>query len=90
MTAIEAIDLLDNLIGMLEDSHGSDYDTALKMAIKSLGIARSDAEMDKAIADDNTEFFKCRRCKYFHSAVCRYSSENGIGYGCIDFEEVEE
>ena len=36
MTNIEAIDLLDNLIGMLEDNHGSDYDTALKMAINSL------------------------------------------------------
>ena len=79
MTREEAIDLLDNLIGMIEDNHGSDYDTALKMAIKSLGIA-----------DDKTEFFKCRCCKYFHSAVCRYSSENGVGYGCIDFEEVEE
>lgn len=32
----ESIDLLDNLIGMVEDNHDSDYDTALKMAIKSL------------------------------------------------------
>ena len=32
----EAIDLLDNLIGMIEDNHNSDYDKALKMAIKSL------------------------------------------------------
>ena len=78
MTATEAIDLLDNLIGMLEDNHGSDYDAALKMAIKSLENT-----------DDKTELLKCRRCKYFHSAVCRYPSENGIGYGCIDFKEVE-
>lgn len=32
----DAIDLLDNLIGMVEDNHNADYDTALKMAIKSL------------------------------------------------------
>ena len=32
----EVIDLLDNLIGMIDDSHGNDYDTALKIAIKSL------------------------------------------------------
>ena len=32
----EAIDLLDNLIGMVEDNHNSDYDKAFKMAIKSL------------------------------------------------------
>ena len=36
MTREEAIDLLDNLIGMIEDNHNSDYDKALKMAIKSL------------------------------------------------------
>ena len=32
----EAIDLLDNLIGMVDDNHDSDYDTALKKAINSL------------------------------------------------------
>ena len=36
MTREESIDLLDNLIGMIEDNHNSDYDKALKMAIKSL------------------------------------------------------
>ena len=36
MTKEEAIDLLDNLIGMVEDNHNSDYDTALKMGIKAL------------------------------------------------------
>jgi hypothetical protein len=37
MTKDEAIDLLDNLIGMVEDNHNSDYDTALQMAIEALG-----------------------------------------------------
>jgi hypothetical protein len=36
MSREEAIDLLDNLIGMVEDNHSSDYDTALQMGIKAL------------------------------------------------------
>ena len=36
MNREEAIDLLDNLIGFVEDNHGSDYDEALKIAIKAL------------------------------------------------------
>ena len=36
MTREKAIDLLDNLNGMIEDSRNSDYDTAFKMAIKAL------------------------------------------------------
>lgn len=36
MTREQAIDLLDNLIGFVEDSQGSDYDEALKLAIKAL------------------------------------------------------
>jgi len=36
MTREEAIDLLDTLIGFVEDSRNSDYDTAFKMGIKAL------------------------------------------------------
>ena len=36
MTREEAIELLDNLTGMVEDNQNSDYDMALKMAIKVL------------------------------------------------------
>lgn len=36
MTKDIAIDLLDNLIGMIEDNQGNDYDEALKMAINAL------------------------------------------------------
>lgn len=36
MTREEAKDLLDNLIGMVDDNQESDYDTALKMGIKAL------------------------------------------------------
>ena len=36
MTREEAINLLDNLIGMVEDNQQNDYDEAFKLAIKSL------------------------------------------------------
>lgn len=36
MTNEQAKDLLDNLIGMVEDNQEHDYDTALKMGIKAL------------------------------------------------------
>lgn len=36
MTNKEAIDLLDNLIGMVEDNQGNDYDVAIRMAIEAL------------------------------------------------------
>lgn len=36
MTREEAIGLLDNLIGFIEDNQNNDYDTAIKMAIKAL------------------------------------------------------
>lgn len=36
MNEQEAINLLDNLVGMVEDNHNSDYDKALKMGIEAL------------------------------------------------------
>lgn len=36
MTNKEAINLLDNLIGMVDDNQNSDYDQALHMGINSL------------------------------------------------------
>lgn len=36
MTREQAINLLDNLIGMVEDNQNSDYNMALQMAIKAL------------------------------------------------------
>ena len=51
MTREEAIDLLDNLIGMIEDNHESDYDTAFKMAIQAL--------------DQESNIGHCKDCRYF-------------------------
>lgn len=36
MTNEKAIDLLDTLLGMIEDNQGNDYDEAFKMGIKAL------------------------------------------------------
>ena len=36
MTREEAIDLIDNLDGFIEDNQGNDYDAAFKMAIEAL------------------------------------------------------
>ncbi len=36
MTRNEAADLLDNLVGMVDDNQEHDYNTALKMAIEAL------------------------------------------------------
>lgn len=36
MTGEKAKDLLDNLVGMIEDNHNNDYDVAIKMGIKAI------------------------------------------------------
>lgn len=66
MTYEEAINLLYNLDGMIEDNHGSDYDAALRMAIEALG-------KQMPMGDDDT--FECPRCKkvefgYFRPKYC--------------------
>ena len=47
-----AIDLLDNLKGMIEDSQGNDYDEAFRVAIKALKresktVQKEQAESEK-------------------------------------------
>ena len=52
-----AIDLLDNLLGMVEDNHESDYDTAIKMgidAIKALPSVHPESTMGQLHADDQS------------------------------------
>jgi len=53
MTREEAIDLLDNLIGMVEDNHNSDYDMALQMAIEALNKCD---KIEKVINSCDPEF----------------------------------
>ena len=59
MTREEAIDLLDNLKGMIEDSQGNDYDKAFGMAIEALkqepcddAVSRTDIDEMKEIMTD--------------------------------------
>lgn len=86
MTREEAIDLLDNLVGMVEDNHKSDYDTALQMAIKALEELpkrRTEAKRWKAMAAQS----KCEdaisrqevvesMCKWCSEPYCPYR-DNG-------------
>ena len=51
MTREEAIDLLDNLIGIVEDNHKSDYDMALQMAIQALEQEPKTDILDKIRAE---------------------------------------
>lgn len=74
MTREEAINLLDNLIGMVDDSQSNDYDTALRMGIDALKadrggdlIRRQDA-IRAVMTDVRTERTDC----LFHAnMICK-------------------
>ena len=55
MTREEAIDLLDTLIGMVEDSRNSDYDTAFRMGIKALEQEPCEDAISRQIIYDYVE-----------------------------------
>ena len=71
MTNEEAKDLLDNLIGMVEDNHSSDYDTALQMGIKALEFIDKIEPMFGDMLDIPKASVKpqgtghCEDCKHF-------------------------
>ena len=48
------IDLLDNLLGMVEDNHESDYDTAIHMGIDAI----------KALPSEQPEVIRCKDCRW--------------------------
>lgn len=62
MTRDEAIDLLGNLVGMVEDNHESDYDCALKMAIEALSAKKQGEWV--YLYDGN---YKCSECCAWYS-----------------------
>ena len=70
MTREEAIDLLDNLVGMVDDNHGSDYDEALKMGKEALKqeSSRSHGEWikqpDHKIKKERV-YWQCSRCQEY-------------------------
>ncbi len=55
MTREEAIELLDNLIGMVEDNQHNDYDEAFKMGIKAL---ENQKNLEEELKDIKTEIEK--------------------------------
>lgn len=55
MTNKEAIDLLSNLIGMVEDTHGNDYNEAFHMAICSLEAWNNFYEWLKKLQEQQEE-----------------------------------
>lgn len=69
MTRETAINLLDNLIGMVEDNQQSDYDEAFKLAIRSLKSWDEDITTvihgEWVMNDD--QVYECKDCGYVPS-----------------------
>lgn len=61
MTRETAINLLDNLIGMVEDNQQNDYDEAFKLAIRSL----------KSWDEDVAPVVRCKDC--MHTEIDKYA-----------------
>lgn len=67
MTREEAIDLLDNLIGMVEDNHKSDYDMALQMAIQALEQEPKWISVSERLPEDEQEILFSTKTGRTHS-----------------------
>ena len=65
-----AIDLLDNLLGMVEDNHESDYDAALHMGIDALKMQLLEEDATKDATFDYID----------RQANCDYCHEDSDGY----------
>lgn len=78
MTNEQAIDLLDNLIGMVTDSNENDYDTALKMGIDAIKEKRTGHWID---TDKKHKIVQCSECgmqDYKFGSYCAYcGAKNG-------------
>ena len=74
MDVEKAIDLLDNLIGMVEDNQGNDYDEALKFAIQTIRELQSKSE---------------EVCKWKYETLIKFASSNCGGFDAqrIDFDK---
>lgn len=59
MTNEQAINLLDNLVGLVDDNHNSDYDKALKMGIEAM-----EKQIPKKVVniDDFADYAECPSC----------------------------
>lgn len=95
MSNEEAKDLLDNLIGMVEDNQNNDYDKALKLGIEAL-----EKQIPKEPKCYEDKFIHCPSCGigFGYKWECYPTKVNDYShikycYGCgqmIDWSEIEE
>lgn len=78
MTKTEAIDLLDNLVGMVEDNQENDYDEALKMAIEALRTIEKQ-QHDGCLNCDH--FDVVRQIQWERDTAIQQLKELGYGLG---------
>lgn len=67
MTKKEAIELLEDLYGAIEDNHGRDYDEAFRMAIESLQKEIERHEMVIRASERHLGLVRCKDCKHCSS-----------------------
>lgn len=77
MTNEKAMDLLDNLIGMVSDNHDGDYDEALKMGIKALNKEVKQGEwVEKQVSEIEEivewQSARCSYCGLYHTTPYMY------------------
>lgn len=64
MTREEAIELLEDLDGAIEDNHGRDYDEAFRMAIEALKKEIERQEMIIRASERYLGIVRCKNCKH--------------------------
>ena len=87
----EAIELLEDIIGFVEDNHGRDYDEAFRMAIESLQKDIERHEMVIRASERHLGLVRCKDCKHRDTDECLmyyeewYEIDEGGGYADTDF-----
>lgn len=65
MTREEAIELLEDLDGVIEDNQGRDYDEAFRMAIEALQKEIERQEMIIRASERYLGLVRCKNCKHY-------------------------
>lgn len=69
-TREEAIELLEDLYGAIEDNHGRDYDEAFRMAIEALKKEIERHEMVIRASERYLGIVRCKDCKNLNNGWC--------------------
>ena len=79
MTREEAIELLKDVIGFVEDNHGRDYDEAFRMAIKALQDRPRGKWLGELKMPDfpRYEWYRCSECRFLSQSVVNYCPNCG-------------